>query len=110
LWIDFRAIASVCNDVLAIKSSGKHFTVDYTAFPNVLFTILPNSLAVIDSMCCSVGKCYGDGGRGVYPPITGQGQAAGCGLPGSIKMGFFLLAEKHFCFSEVLLPHEGFFF
>jgi len=91
VWIYFRATASVCNDLLVSKSKGRHSTMEYTAFPNVLFKILPNSLAVIDSMCCSVAKCFGEG-RGVYPSVTGQGQgqAAGCGLSDTIKWGMFL--------------------
>jgi len=89
VWIDFRATASFCNDLQVNKRRGRHSTVEYTAFPNVLFTILPNAFVVIDSMCSSVAKCFGGEGRGVYPSVTGQGQAGGCGFSGSIKWEFF---------------------
>ena len=59
VWIDFRATVSVCNDLLVKKRRGRHSTADYMAFPNVLFTILPHALAVIESVCSSVAKCYG---------------------------------------------------
>ena len=79
-----------CNDLQVDKSRGRHSTREYTALPSVLFTILPNALAVMGSMCSSVVKCCGRG-RGVYLSITGQGQgqAAGCGLSGSVKWGIF---------------------
>jgi hypothetical protein len=54
-----RATASVRDDFLVNKSGGKHSAVKYTAFPYLLFTILPNAIAVVGSMCSYVAKCYG---------------------------------------------------
>jgi hypothetical protein len=82
VFVYFMATASVCNDLLVNTSRGRPSTVEYTAFPSVLFTILPNALAWLTVYAVLLQNAVEGGVEYIRPSQDGdRRQAEDFGVP-----------------------------